>query len=189
MSCGWACCSASRNRACAYGFVVGENLLIWWMEGVRCLYSKWCPLNIFSTNHSPKENSTSEGLWCLNFSFGLLRFCWECIFLIINTFIAIFNNSTKIRRYYRDSFASVSWSITNDLRTIRDYICFSFFVRKLSSRYRTLNGKPSADSILKHRYIVFEFSVCYLSVNLRCGNIRMSKYLAYAFYWHSIVQG
>ena len=97
--------------AYAYGFVVGENLLIWWMEGVRCLCSKGCSLNIFSTNHSPKEKSTNEGRLCLNAPFGLLRFCWECILFIFSVFILRFNNSTKIKELLQGfSCVSLSWA-------------------------------------------------------------------------------
>ena len=72
-----------------------EKLLIWWTAGLTHLHSVLYILNDFSTKYSPKEKSTIGRCVVLNFSFGLLRFCWECIFLIISIVIPLFINSTK----------------------------------------------------------------------------------------------
>ena len=90
-----------------YGFKIDENPLIWWMDSLTHLYTDLYPFNIFSTKHSPKEKTTIGRCCPLNFSFGLLRFCWECIMLIINMVIFLFIISTKKEWYYRDSSCSL----------------------------------------------------------------------------------
>ena len=51
-----------------------------------------------------------------------------------------------------------------------------------------LYGETSAYLALESGYVIFKFLVCHLRVNLRGCDIRMPQNLAYAFYWHTVVQ-